>query len=128
MSMVKMSSTQTKAAIRHLYQELEKNNLAVLDENYASNVVVHALQYETEIKGLEVLKPALAGFLAAFPDVHFVVEDIITEADKAAFRISCSGTQKGEFMNQPPTGKKVTQTAFVFLRLEGDKIAEQWEK
>jgi predicted ester cyclase len=128
MSPVKVSATQTKAAIRHLYQELEKKNQAILDENYAPNVVVHALQFGIEIKGLEMLKPALAGLLAAFPDIRFTVEDIVAEADKAAFRIAWAGTQKGEFMNQSPTGKKITQTAFVFLRYEGDKIAEQWEK
>ena len=79
MSPAKMSATQTKAAIRHLYQELAKKNQAVLDECYAPNVVVHALQHGIEIKGLEVMKPALAGLLAAFPDIHFAVEDIVCE-------------------------------------------------
>ena len=128
MSPAKVSATQTKARIRHLYQELSKKNPAVLDECYAPNVAVHVLQHGMEINGLEALKLGLAGLLAAFPDVQFAVEDIVCEEDKAAFRIAWTGTQKGEFMNQPPTGKKVTQTAFVFLRYEGDKIAEQWEK
>ena len=91
-------------------------------------MAVHVLQHGMEINGLEAMKLGLAGLLAAFPDIQFAVEDIVCEGQRAAFRIAWTGTQKGEFMNQPPTGKTVTQTAFVFLRYEGDKIAEQWEK
>jgi predicted ester cyclase len=128
MSPAKMSTDQIKAKIRNHYGEVNKRNLAVLDENYTPDIVVHALQFGIEIKGLEAMKPAFDGLFTAFPDFHLAVEDIIVEGDKAAFRITMTGTQKGKFMNQAPTGQKMTQTSFVFLRLEGNKIAEQWEK
>jgi predicted ester cyclase len=128
MSPAKMSADQIKAKIRHHYGEINKKNLAVLNENYTPDVVIHALQLGMDMKGLEALKPAFDGLFSAFPDFRLTVEDIVVESNKAAFRITMTGTQKGKFMNQAPTGQKVTQTSFVFMRYEGDKIAEQWEK
>jgi predicted ester cyclase len=128
MSPIKMSADQVKAKIRRHYGEINKKNLAVLDENCAPNIVIHALQHGMEIKGLDALKPAFDGLLSAFPDFRLTVEDIVVEGDKAAFRITMTGTQQGTFMNATPTGEKIAQTSFVFLRFEGDKIAEQWEK
>jgi predicted ester cyclase len=41
----------------------------------------------------------------AFPDSICTVNDIIAEKDRVAFRISWTGTHKGEFMGIAPTGK-----------------------
>lgn len=36
--------------------------------------------------------------LAAFPDWHMTVEDLIAAGDKAVARVQVTGTHKGEFM------------------------------
>jgi predicted ester cyclase len=43
----------------------------------------------------------------AFPDSHLVIDDLIVEGDKAVSRYIFTGTQKGEFMGIPPSGKGV---------------------
>jgi predicted ester cyclase len=43
----------------------------------------------------------------AFPDSHLVIDDLIVEGDKAVSRYISTGTQKGEFMGIPPSGKRV---------------------
>ena len=40
--------------------------------------------------------------LAAFPDWHLAVEDLIAGGDKTAARVTVTGTHKGEFMGVPP--------------------------
>jgi predicted ester cyclase len=43
----------------------------------------------------------------AFPDSHLVINDLIVEGDKAVSRYTFMGTQEGEFMGIPPSGKRV---------------------
>jgi len=51
---------------------------------------------------------------------------MIAEEDKIAVRWTVTGTQKGEFMGIPPTGKKVRFEGMTVYRFEGDKVAEMW--
>ena len=44
-------------------------------------------------------------FMAAFPDIQFVADEMIAERDKVSVRGTVSGTHKGEFMGIPPTNK-----------------------
>jgi predicted ester cyclase len=46
---------------------------------------------------------------AAIPDLQLTVEDLIAEGDKVVGRFTASGTQQGEFMDIPPTGKPFTR-------------------
>ena len=59
--------------------------------------------------------PGLLQFIAlaraAFPDLHVAIEDLMSEGDRVAVRVTVSGTQRGVFMGTiPPTGKRVTWT------------------
>jgi predicted ester cyclase len=64
---------------------------------------------------------------AAFPDFHFALEDMIIQGDKVALRIPFTGTHQGKFMGLEPTGKKISVTETLILRIEDGKIAEMWE-
>ena len=57
--------------------------------------------------------------LAAFPDLHYHVEDLIQR-----FTLHC--THKGEFMGVPPTGREITLTGISIFRLKDGKIVEHW--
>jgi len=65
-------------------------------------------------------------YLAAFPDLHFTFEDLIAEGDKVVVRWTSRGTQQGELMGIPPTGKQFSATGIEIYRLEGGKIVEHW--
>jgi predicted ester cyclase len=58
--------------------------------------------------------------------LHFTVEDIIAEGDKVVARLTARGTQQGEFMGIPPTGKRATVTAIDINRMVGGKSVEHW--
>lgn len=65
-------------------------------------------------------------FLAAFPDSHTIIEDLIGEGDKVVARLLVRGTNKGPFAGQPPTGKKIEFRSFRIYRIAGGKIVETW--
>ena len=74
--------------------------------------------------GLGGLKDVLRGMRAAFPDMHWTVEEQIAEGDKVATRFEWTGTHRGEFLGVPATGRAVKVWGVVIDRLEGGKIKD----
>jgi predicted ester cyclase len=65
--------------------------------------------------------------LSAFPDVRMNVEDIIESGDATWARIRITGTNEGEFMGMPATGKSVDFQAVDIVRFNDDgTAAEHW--
>ena len=125
-AVVPMSTEVNKANLRRFYDEVfNKKNRAAIEEFIDPNQVDHAAPPGTP-GGLAGAKQTIAMYLTAFPDLHFTVEDIITEGDKVVARLKVHGTQKGVFMGVPPTGKQATSTAIDINRLAGGKSVEHW--
>ena len=55
--------------------------------------------------GLAGLKEMLRGLRAAFPDMHWTVEEQIAEGDKVVTRFEWTGTHRDAFLGVPATGK-----------------------
>jgi steroid delta-isomerase-like uncharacterized protein len=68
--------------------------------------------------GSEALLSFVRGFRAAFPDLHFAIEDVVTNDDKVVWRCVGTGTQRGEFMGIPATGKTIEVPAIIMSRFE----------
>lgn len=49
----------------------------------------------------------IAAFRTAFPDIHWVIEEMVGEGDKVFSRFTWNGTHRGEFFGIPATGKQV---------------------
>jgi len=60
-----------------------------------------------------------AGLRNAFPDFNAKIEDIVAEGDTVVIRMIWSGTQKGEFMGFPASGKKMSVVVIDIMRLPG---------
>jgi predicted ester cyclase len=81
--------------------------LAAMDETYTNDFVGHGGGGE-DIRGLKDFKQSMSEVFNAFPDIHFTIDDIVVEGDKATARHTWTGTHKGEIRGIPPTNKKVT--------------------
>lgn len=57
--------------------------------------------------GRENFKVQWRKWLAAFPDIHFSIEELIADDDKVVTRWRLTGTHQGEYLGQPATGNKV---------------------
>jgi steroid delta-isomerase-like uncharacterized protein len=71
-------------------------------------------------------KQFIVGLSKAFPDLHFKIEDIVAEGDKVAYRLTVSGTHKGEFQGIPPTDKKVSFSSTGISNIVDGKVEEDW--
>jgi predicted ester cyclase len=71
-------------------------------------------------------KQFIVGLSKAFPDLHFKIEDIVAEGDKVAYRLTVSGTHKGEFQGILPTNKEVSFSSTGISNIVDGKVAEDW--
>ena len=76
--------------------------------------------------GAAALKHVWAVLLAAFPDLHLTVEDVIAEGDRVVVRNTVTGTHRGEYMGVGPTGKSVTYNEIFIFRFANGRVAETW--
>lgn len=74
--------------------------------------------------GVEGLKDVLRGLRAAFPDMHWNVEEQVAQADKVVTRFEWTGTHRGEFLGVPATGRPVKVWGMVIDRFEEGRIKE----
>ncbi len=72
--------------------------------------------------GSEGFRRELDYFLTAFPDLEISLEDILTQGDKVATRVTMRGTHQGTFMNVPATGKPVVMKANHISHSRTDKL------
>jgi steroid delta-isomerase-like uncharacterized protein len=75
---------------------------------------------------LEGLKSFYSGLWSAFPDLRIVIEDIVAEGDRVAWRLTATGTHQAAFRGVPATGTRVAFTAQYFFRLDDGRIVERW--
>ena len=115
-----------KALVRRFYDEVFiKGNLDAVDELCTTDFVDHEAPPGMP-PGIEGVKAVVSMYRTAFPDLHATVEDVVSEGDRAAARVTFGGTHKGEMMGMPPTGKSFEASTIDILRFEGGKAAEHW--
>jgi steroid delta-isomerase-like uncharacterized protein len=67
-----------------------------------------------------------SSYLAAFPDGTITVDAQIAEGDFVATRWTGRGTNTGELMGMPPTGRQVTIEGITYSRVADGKAREAW--
>ena len=75
-------------------------------------------------QGREGLKDVIGGLRMSFPDMHWVVDEMIAEDDKVVSRFTWTGTQRGAFLGIPATGRSVTVKGVVIDQLASGKMVK----
>ena len=120
-----MGAHENKVTVRSLIEEaFNKGNLSAVDELIAEAYLNHAAGIE--VRGREGMKGFVTTYRTAFPDYHCTIEDQIAEGDTVVTRWTARGTQEGELMGIPPTGKRVELTGIVVDRLADGRLVETW--
>jgi predicted ester cyclase len=98
----------------------------IWDELMVADVIHHFNSSPQPIIGLEANKVFNASLFQGFPNIQQTIEDTIAEGDKVVYRTTLQGTQTGEFLGIPPTGKSTKINDFTLLRIANGKIVEWW--
>ena len=122
-----MSVEQDKALVRRFVEEIfNRGNMSVVDELFAPDFVEHEelpAGIPNDREGVIQLTTMLR---SAFPDFKATIDDIIAEGNKVVIRMTWRGTQKGEFMGVPPSGKSVAVGVIDIIRIADGQFVEHW--
>jgi steroid delta-isomerase-like uncharacterized protein len=75
-------------------------------------------------QGREGLKQVISAFRTVFPDIHWVIEEMVAEGDKVFSRFTWHGTHRGEFLGIPATGRQISVKGMVVDHVVAGKMAE----
>jgi len=106
-------------------QGLNDGDLSVAEKYLTEDYRSHG-SYDDSITGPASFRMTIEMQHRSFSDVHYEVLDVISAGDKSAIRWVMKGKHTGPFVGIPATGKEIEHNAMIFLRFEGDKIAERW--
>ena len=112
-----------KAVIRKFLEEVINQNRMDRATDLVAEDFVELDPLPGQRQGREGLKEVLGMMRAAFPDIHWVVEEMVAEGDKVVTRFTWTGTHRGSFLGIPATGKSVSVKGVVIDQLAGGKMS-----
>jgi steroid delta-isomerase-like uncharacterized protein len=119
-----MSESENKAVIQRFIKDvLNLGRLETADEIVAENFI-ELDPLPGQKQGREGLKEIIVMLRSGFPDMNWVIEEMIASGEKVVTRFHWTGTHKGEFMGMPATGKSVKVKGVVIDRIVGGRMTE----
>ena len=114
------------ALSRSFYEKINSGEIDAFIDLLADDFVEHEAMPGMPA-GREGTRQLFHMIATAFPDQNWNPEDILVDGDKAVVRTRFSGTNDGEFMGMPPTGKSVSVQVIDIIRFGDDGLArEHW--
>jgi predicted ester cyclase len=127
-----MSATETaanKANFTRLHDAFNSRDTELISKAIDEVVDPHVrvgTPLPVDASGAPALKQVWEILLRAYPDLHVTVEDLIAEGDKLVSRNTVTGTNLGEYMGRPATGRSVTYDEIFIFRFEDGRVVETW--
>lgn len=116
--------------VRFVEELWNERNLEVAERIFDEDCHTHQLQSGSPVvaapRGPAAIKAHVAGWLSAFPDLRFTVEQMLADGDRVISQLAMDGTQTGQWLGIPPTRKRVNIRMITIHRIREGKIIEDW--
>jgi len=106
---------------------LNSGNVSVADEVFQPDCVIHINGNPQRDLSLDKFKQMVAGLLAAFPDLHFTINDQFNSGEKVSTRWTATGTNTGPFGEMQATNHEVEIEGLIIDQVVNGKVAKRWE-
>ena len=118
---------RNKSLVRQMNDVVwNKGDLDRMDEFFSTDFVRYFLPDGSELRGIDSLREHERQLREAFPDWREEIRHIVAEGDLVVIHFVSTGTNLGSWLGNPPTGRKIIINEMSILRIEDDKVAEQW--
>jgi predicted ester cyclase len=97
-----MEPQDSKALVRRLVEIVNAGDLEALDEVADGQLADAARRW-------------IGPFRESFPDFRMEVRDLIAEGDKVVGHFKCSGTHRGEWRGNPPSGRRFEDVDEIYI-------------
>lgn len=127
LEVIPVSEANRQLTQRWFNEVWNQRNSAVIDEMFSPNGRAHGFpEPDSVLVGPGHFKTLHATFCGAFPDLHFVLDDIICEGNRVAVRWTTTMTHLGDHFGFPASKKKTTLSGSSFLTFENGMIMDGW--
>ena len=121
------SSDQSRELMRRITAEIwEEGRLDRIDAYIAEDLIDHIEDPTLEGAGRERYRATALRMRTAFPDFRNPLDHVVAEGDIAVSYGRNVGTNTGEFMGMPPTGKTIDVLSVGILRFKDGQAVERW--
>jgi predicted ester cyclase len=103
-----------------------RRDMSVADRYIAPDMTPQGPMSDQFAPGPEGSKAFTSAFLSAFPDVQATIDEQETEGDLVHTWVTFRGTQTGQLMDIPATGRRATVPVHITDRIVNGKIIESW--
>jgi steroid delta-isomerase-like uncharacterized protein len=119
-------SASSELLVRRFYDELWNDwRLHLVDELLSENIRFRG-SLGSVCEGRAAFRDYVRRVRDAFPDWHNQIDELFSTGDRAAARLTWTGTHAGEFLGIPPTGRRVSYVGAALFRVAGGRIADAW--
>jgi superoxide dismutase, Cu-Zn family len=122
------SPAANKALVERYYREIANAELgralAAADRLLTSDFAFYPPNDTVGMHGRDAHKGFLAWHRSVTPDEHWAVQELIAEDNAVVSRFTFSGTQLGEFLGIPPSGRSFVLHGVDIFRVKDGRISE----
>ena len=108
---------------RYLADVLSAGRLDVLDQLLSSDFVDSTPGAPKDVKGPDMVRAAQQRAREIFPEVEYIVDDLIAEGDKVVARYTVRATSRG---SGSAPGHPIEVTGITIFRIADGRIRETW--
>jgi predicted ester cyclase len=104
---------------------INQGHYDLIPQLYSEDYLDHNAPPGAPVGGFDAIRAIPMMFRGAFPDVHFVIEDMVSQGDWVATNVTGRATHLGRpFMGIEPTGLQATWSSMGFFRVANERIVE----
>ncbi len=118
-------SEEIKSLFQQFVNGMNNKDNSFLDRLVDPNFIDHD-PAPGQAQGLQGLKDMMQMFFTGFPDIHVTVNRLVADGDTVAGAVTTEGTQGGDFMGIPKSGKQISMSEMHMMRFEDGKMVEHW--
>jgi steroid delta-isomerase-like uncharacterized protein len=121
------SREEVLQAVLRFVETANRGDLQAAVESHAPDCLVHYPGLPT--MNMAAWTPFFLSYFAAFPDmqIHVNPAEAIIEGNRMAGPYTITGTQTGDFMGMPATGKQISVFGINIFHVRDGKIIEEWD-
>lgn len=114
----------TEGVLRRHYEAVDDQNWGECSATIAPDIVFH--QAGETHGGDDWLIDHYKDFYHTFPDANVSIDELLAEGDRAAVRITNTGTHEGDIPDLEPTGEEIEFSSHIFARVDEGVLVELW--
>lgn len=123
----KMTADANKTTAKNFYENVFNAHKADACPQYvAQNGIDHSPEPGHSGQGGEDVQKEIGEFIAAFPDMHFTIDQQVSEGDMVATLFTMTATNSGPMGPMPATNKPVKVQGLDLLRIKDGKLTDRW--